>query len=107
MLAGLTRRQVERGLSGVHAELFGPRDGPQYLGRLQELFGWYAPAMQAGPADAFLFDQPDPKTSGGAIERCGIPSWAATENDHIELVRHQCSFRRRSFFTIDPNEPNR
>ena len=85
LLAGLARTEIERGLARVDTELLGPGDGAQHLGRLEQLLGGDAAAMEARAPDPLLLDDRDALTHRRAVERGRVPARAATEDDDIEL----------------------
>ena len=59
LLAGLADREVDDRLAGFDAELLGAGDVAERRGRLEELLGRDAPAVQAGAADLVLLDHGD------------------------------------------------
>jgi hypothetical protein len=67
---------------GLHAEL-GRAHRPVHLGRLQELLGRDAAAVQAGATDPALFDHGDVETRRGAVQR-SVAARSATQHDEIE-----------------------
>src|SRR5437763_1611716 len=82
----LRHRQVEDGLPGLHPELLGAGHRAHDLGRLQQLLGRNAAAVQARAADPGLFDHADGQPGGGAVQGGGIPAGAASEDDDIEFL---------------------
>ena len=85
-LAGLRARQVERRHAGVDAEVGRPLDGPQHLGRLEQLLGRDASPVQARPADATLLDQGDVEPRRRAVERGRVAGRPSTEDHDVELL---------------------
>ena len=85
LLAHLRDRHVERGRGGLHAELGRAADRPVHLGRLQELLGRDAAAVQAGATDPALLDHGDVETRRGAVQRGRVAARSATQHDEIEF----------------------
>ena len=86
LLAGLRAREVERRDAGVDAEVGGALDGAQHLGRLEELLGRDAPAVQAGAADPALLDQGDVQPGRRSVERGRVAGRPSTEDHDVELL---------------------
>ena len=85
LLARLGAVQVERRQPDVDPEVARAEDGAQHLGRLQQLLGRDAAAVEAGAADAVLLDQRDVEPGGGAVERRGVARGATAQ--HHEIVQ--------------------
>ena len=91
LLALLRHRQVEDGLARLHAEFLGSGHGAHDLGRLQQLLGRDAAPVQAGAANPRLFDHPDGQPGGGPVQRGGVATRPAPEDDDVEFLRHETS----------------
>ena len=78
-------REVERHRGDVDAELLGALDRAVHGGRLEELLGRDAAAVQAGPADLVPLDDGDGQPRGGAVERGGVAARSAADHDDVEL----------------------
>ncbi len=85
VLAVLAPGEVDRHAAHVDAELLGPLDRPVHGGRLQELLGRDAAAVQAGAAHLVPLDDGDREPGRRAVERRGVPARAATDHDDVEL----------------------
>ena len=100
VLAGLADGEVDgrRAGTGADPELAGPGHRPVDGGRLEELLGRHAAAVQAGPADLVPLDDGDVEPGGGAVEGGGVATGAAADDDDVELRltrrRHRASCRR-------------
>ncbi len=88
LLAGLRRAELERGGGGDHPELGRAADGAQHLGRLEQLLGRDAAAVQAGAADPLLLDDGDVHPGARAVQRSRVAAGPAAEDHEIEVVRH-------------------
>ena len=76
------------GLAGVDAELGGVGDVAVDRGRLEELLGRDAAAVQAGAADLLLLDHRDVEAGGGAVQRGGVAARAAADDDEVSSISH-------------------
>ena len=79
------------GLVGLHAELLGAGDRAEHRGRLEELLGRDAAAVQARAADLVLLDHGDRQAGGGAVEGGRVAARAAADDDDVELLGHGIS----------------
>ncbi len=84
LLATLRSAQIERGETHLHAEVVRGLDGPQHLGRLEQLLGRHAAPVQARPADAVLLHQRDIEAGGRSVERRAVAGGSAAE--HYQIV---------------------
>src|SRR5580704_13504825 len=100
LLARLAGSQVEGGLTAVDAELLGAGDGAEHLRGLEELLGRDATPVEAGPADALVFDERDAQARRGAVQGRGVPAGAAAQDDDVEVLGHNSPFRFGSFFPM-------
>ena len=67
----------------------GGADGAEHLGGLEQLLGGDAAAVQAGAADPGLFDHGDAQPGRGAVERGGVATGTAAQDDDVELLSHR------------------
>ena len=87
--------ELDRRRRRVHPELGRAADRPQHLGRLEELLGRDAPAVQAGAAEAALLDDRDAQAGRRAVERGRVAARAAAEHDEVEVGRIRAGLLRQ------------
>ncbi|GMU77940.1 MAG: hypothetical protein AMXMBFR46_07380 [Acidimicrobiia bacterium] len=94
LLARLRDPEVERRLTGAHAELGCAPHRAQHLGGLEEVLRGDAALVQARPADALLLDDGDLQPGRPPVQRGGVAARTATQHHQVELVCHGCSSGR-------------
>ncbi len=113
VLAVLADREVERHRGDADAELLGALDRAVHRGRLEELLGRDAAAVQAGPADLVPLDDGDGQPRGGAVERGGVAARSAADHDDVELFfgghrpSSSCPHEARPARSAPPRRPDR
>ena len=110
LLPGLGDGEVEFGFAGAQAEGSRRCDGPPDRGRLQQFLGRDAAHVQTGAADAVLLDQRDGETGRGAVERRGVATGTAADDDDVEVLSrgdHLRGDRSRSILATGPSPPIR
>ena len=93
LLAGLAGAQVERRLARVDAVRLGARHGAQHLGGLEQLLRRDAARCRHVPPTRWSSTRAMLRPGRGAVERGGIATGAAPEDDDVEAVGHSRTFR--------------
>ena len=86
LLARHRRGQRDRRRRRLDTEVGGVGDGAHHVGRLEQLLGRDAPAVQARTSHAALFDDGDVQSRRGSEERGRIAGRSAAENHDVELL---------------------